>query len=123
MLDPRDPLSPPGASLSVQGEFSHAAVAVDSEPCSRIGRDILAREGTAVDAAVAVLFCNGVVVPQSMGVGGGFMMTIHLANGTDMALVAREMAPLAATMNMLTNQSSTVGPMAAGVPGETNTVL
>ena len=27
-------------------------------------RDILAREGTAVDAAIAVLFCNGVVTPQ-----------------------------------------------------------
>ena len=81
-------------------------------------RDILAREGTAVDAAIAVLFCNGVVTPQvlllaqyqalpssnsplqSMGIGGGFVMTIQLANGTAASLVAREMAPAAATRDM-----------------------
>ena len=116
--DRSDPVSPPPPSPSVQGQFSHAAVAVDSEPCSAVGRDILSRDGTAVDAAVAVLFCNGVVVPQSMGVGGGFIMTVHLADGTAESLVAREMAPAAATMNMFSNKSSTVGPFSSGVPGE-----
>ena len=45
-------------------------------------RDILAQGGTAVDTAISVLFCNGVVTSQSMGIGGGFLMTIYLANGT-----------------------------------------
>ena len=40
-------------------------------------RDILAKGGTAVDAAVATIFCNGVVNPQSMGIGGGFLMTVR----------------------------------------------
>ena len=34
--------------------------------------------GTAVDAALATLFCNGVVHSQSMGIGGGFIMTIYI---------------------------------------------
>ena len=81
-------------------------------------RDILVAGGTAVDSAVAALFCNGVVASQSMGIGGGFLMTIHLANGTTVSLVAREMAPRAASRDMFRNASSTIGPLTAGVPGE-----
>ena len=71
-----------------------------------------------MDAAVAVLFCNGVVTSQSMGIGGGFIMTIHLSNGTAISLVAREMAPAAVTRDMFRNTSSTLGPRTSGVPGE-----
>ena len=53
-----------------------------------------------MDAAIAVLFCNGVVTSQSMGIGGGFIMTVHLANGTALSLVARETAPAAASPDM-----------------------
>ena len=38
VIDTADPLSPPPASPSVQGHFTHAAVAVDSTPCSDIGK-------------------------------------------------------------------------------------
>ena len=38
VIDTADPLSPPPASPSVQGHFTHAAVAVDSTPCSAIGK-------------------------------------------------------------------------------------
>ena len=50
-------------------------------------RDVLAKRGTAVDAAVAVLFCNGAVTSQSMGIGGGFIMTIYLGNGTKVMIM------------------------------------
>jgi gamma-glutamyltranspeptidase len=30
-----------------------------------------------VDAALAALFCNGVYNCQSMGLGGGFLMTVY----------------------------------------------
>ena len=117
--DVRLPLTEPQASSSVQGKFLHGAVAVDSVPCARVGRDVLAKKGTAVDAAVAVLFCNGVVTPQSMGLGGGFLMTVYLANGTAVSLVAREVAPAAATKDMYSGgRSSLQGPGASGVPGE-----
>jgi len=115
-----DPLTIPPPSPSKLSEYSLAAVAVDSAPCSTIGKNILAEEGTAVDAAIATLFCNGVVNSQSMGIGGGFLMTISLANGTRISVIAREMAPGATTQNLYkeNNASSTKGAMAAGVPGE-----
>ena len=44
-------------------------VAADAAPCAPIGVSILEAGGTAVDAAVATLFCNGVVHSESMGIG------------------------------------------------------
>ena len=38
VVDTADPLVPPPASPSVQARFTHAAVAVDSTPCSGIGK-------------------------------------------------------------------------------------
>ena len=33
--------------------------------------------GTAMDSVIASLFCNGVYNSQSMGIGGGFLMTYY----------------------------------------------
>lgn len=38
---------------------------------------ILKNNGSAVDAAIATLLCMGVVVPESMGLGGGCTFVIH----------------------------------------------
>ena len=57
--------------------------------------------GFAVDAAVAGMFCNGVFSSQSMGLGGGFMMTLYQAStGQTFTLNAREAAPGLATRDM-----------------------
>ena len=63
--------------------------------------DVLTRNGTAVDAAIASLLCSGVHVSHSMGIGGGFMMTIYQkSTGTVETLIARERAPAAAHQDM-----------------------
>ena len=42
-------------------------------------RDVLQMGGTAMDSVIASLFCNGVYNSQSMGIGGGFLMTYYNA--------------------------------------------
>ncbi len=39
--------------------------------------DVLKMGGTAMDSVIASLFCNGVYNSQSMGIGGGFLMTYY----------------------------------------------
>lgn len=53
------------------------------------------------DAAIASLLCEGVSNPHSMGIGGGFLLTIYnKVTGTAEVLNARECAPLAADKYM-----------------------
>jgi len=40
-------------------------------------RDVLKEKGSAVDAAIATLFCLGVHDMHSAGVGGGFFMVVY----------------------------------------------
>jgi gamma-glutamyltranspeptidase/glutathione hydrolase/leukotriene-C4 hydrolase len=57
--------------------------------------------GSVVDAAIAALLCNGLANAHSMGIGGGFVMTIWDATEKKPhALIAREWAPSAASENM-----------------------
>lgn len=65
------PTGAPGAD----GPYQHAVVASDAGPCSEIGRDILKKNGTAVDSAIAALFCVGVYNMHSAGVG---LSLIHI---------------------------------------------
>ncbi|KAG7281794.1 hypothetical protein CRUP_037075, partial [Coryphaenoides rupestris] len=65
-------VKPPCAKES----YPKAAVAADSETCSKVGRDILRSGGSAVDGAIAALLCTSVINPQSMGLGGGTIFTV-----------------------------------------------
>ncbi|XP_050780446.1 glutathione hydrolase 5 proenzyme isoform X1 [Gopherus flavomarginatus] len=104
------------------GSYLHAAVAADTEICSDIGRDILQRKGSAVDAAIAALVCTSVLNPQSMGLGGGVIFTIYNATtGEVMVINARETAPENINQDLL-NQCNDftlqIGSQWIAVPGE-----
>ena len=45
--------------------------------------------GTAMDGAIAALFCNGVHHSQAMGIGGGFTMTYYQVTHSLQTLTVR----------------------------------
>ncbi|KAG7204179.1 hypothetical protein KM043_002016 [Ampulex compressa] len=103
------------------GRYAKAAVSTNGEECAQIGVDILAKDGSAVDAAIAALLCEGVASLHSMGLGGGFLMTIWDAKTkTADYLDARETAPAGASRDMFHGNAhlSMYGGLAVAVPGE-----
>ncbi|ESO97578.1 hypothetical protein LOTGIDRAFT_208751 [Lottia gigantea] len=95
------------------------AVAADHAKCSEIGRDVLAKNGSAVDAAIASLLCNGIMQPHSMGIGGGCFMVIYDKESRQVDVInGREIAPKAATREKYINESFLFGPLSIAVPGE-----
>uniref|UniRef100_A0A4W3IJ29 Glutathione hydrolase n=1 Tax=Callorhinchus milii TaxID=7868 RepID=A0A4W3IJ29_CALMI len=101
--------------------FRNAVVATDAIKCSEIGRDIL-RRGSAVDAAIASLLCDGLINIHSVGIGGGFIMTIYDAQtGKKVEVInSREVAPGEAAQGLFTNDTrlSFKGGLSIAVPGE-----
>ena len=117
--DPETPLPPSWSKLRV---FKRGAVCADGAPCAVVGKSILEKNGSAVDASIAAMICNGLVNMQSMGIGGGFFMTIYdKATKRAYTLTARDRAPLAANATMYEGkpmESLFIGPLAIAVPGE-----
>ncbi|KAJ0988369.1 hypothetical protein J5N97_006725 [Dioscorea zingiberensis] len=99
---------------------AHGVVAADDWRCSRVGRDVLREGGHAVDAAVAVALCLGVVSPASSGIGGGAFMLLRLANGKAQAFDMRETAPMMSSKDMYGGNATlkATGALSVGVPGE-----
>ncbi|XP_062597984.1 glutathione hydrolase 1 proenzyme-like [Saccostrea cucullata] len=112
----------PEGTPSIEGHYRYAAIASDTGTCAQIGIDIMGRrQGSVVDAAIATILCQCVDNSHSCGIGGGHFMTVYnKANNTAYTIIAREMAPGAATEEMYVpeNKSSTEGGLAIGVPGE-----
>ena len=95
-------LVPEGAD----GPYTHGVVAADAGLCSEVGRDILRKNGSAVDSAIASLFCVGVINMHSAGIGGGGFMTVYNRNMSKVEVFDyREEAPGKANSTMYVNSS------------------
>src|SRR5687767_14469242 len=75
-------------------------VVSSSNFASDIGAAILARGGTAVDAAVATAFAMAVTYPSAGNIGGGGFMIVRTADGAATTFDYREKAPRKATPTM-----------------------
>jgi gamma-glutamyltranspeptidase/glutathione hydrolase len=103
---------------------AHGMVVAQERIAAEIGRDVLARGGNAVDAAVATGFAMAVTYPRAGNIGGGGFMLIHLASGEDVAIDYRETAPAAASRDMFLGDDGKPDPkksrdqaLGIGVPG------
>jgi gamma-glutamyltranspeptidase / glutathione hydrolase len=97
---------------------------------SAAGAEILAAGGNAIDAAVAALFALTVVEPMMVGILGGGIAHIRLADGRHVVIDNQSMAPLATepttyrpdpnaalgTMDAI-GRKNAVGPTAVAAPG------
>ena len=104
---------------------ANGMVASQEARATKVGVDILARGGNAIDAAVAVGFTLAVTLPRAGNLGGGgFMMVHHKGSGETLALDYREMAPKQAHRDLYLDKNGNVNKAKArfshasvGVPG------
>jgi gamma-glutamyltranspeptidase/glutathione hydrolase len=111
--------------------MARRGMAVTNHPlASAAGAEMLAAGGNAIDAAIAAFFTLTVVEPMMVGILGGGMAHIRLANGDHIVIDGQSMAPLgtgpttyrpdpnAAPGNMDTiGRRNALGPTAVATPG------
>ncbi|KAB1262516.1 Glutathione hydrolase 7 [Camelus dromedarius] len=74
--------------------FHQGAVVTDAARCTSLGIEVLGKQGSSVDAAVAAALCLGIVAPHSSGLGGGGVMLVHDIRRNESHLIDfRESAP------------------------------
>ena len=100
---------------------SHGMVVTDNALGTKVGRDVLAAGGNAVDAAVATAFALAVTYPTAGNVGGGGFAVVRM-HGESYALDFRETAPHAASRDMYAGDAGSKtdareGIKSVGVPG------
>ncbi len=115
--------SNPTPTASAQPASAGAVSAADPR-ATAAGEEILAKGGSATDAAIAVMLALTVVEPQSSGIGGGGFMV--RSDGTDIVTIdGRETAPAAATGTRFLDESGerlprdkrVISGLSVGVPG------
>ncbi len=118
--------TPPLADVAHHPNGGREGMVVAGEKtAAKIGADMLAQGGNAVDAAVATAFALAVTYPRAGNIGGGGFMLVHMQDeGKTIAIDYREMAPAVATHDMYLDDEGKVDVDAirhshksAGVPG------
>ncbi|KAM5220024.1 glutathione hydrolase 7 isoform 2-T2 [Hipposideros larvatus] len=102
--------------------FHQGAVVTDAARCTSLGIEVLSKQGSSVDAAVAAALCLGIVAPHSSGLGGGGVMLVHDIRGNKSRLIDfRESAPGAlreeALQRSWETKVGTLPGLLVGVPG------
>lgn len=114
------PTWPYTAPVTVRSE--RGMVVSDETHATRVGKDMLAAGGNAVDAAVALAFALAVTFPTAGNIGGGGFAVVKHGNDVR-ALDFRETAPKAATRDMYLGkdgkklENAHTGIRSVGVPG------
>jgi len=107
-----------GERAELGGTGKTFMVTAEDGLAAKVGRDVLAGGGNAVDAAVAVAFALSVTRPTAGNLGGGGFAVVRTGKRKAEALDFREVAPAAATADMYKQPTdSLVGAKAAAVPG------
>ncbi len=114
-----------GDSLHYPEMARHGMSVSQHHLASKVGADIMAKGGNAIDAAVAVGFALAVVLPRAGNIGGGGFMIAHIAEtGETVAIDYREMAPASAFRDMylddkgeVDNNRARFTRASSGVPG------
>lgn len=98
--------------------FHQGAVVTDAAHCTSLGIEVLSKQGSSVDAAVAAGLCLGIVAPHSSGLGGGGVMLVHDIRRNESHLIDfRESAPGALREEVLQRSWETKPGLLVGVPG------
>jgi len=112
-----------GPSETAKGRGNGAVSAADPR-AQAAGEEILAKGGSATDAAIAVMLALTVVEPQSSGIGGGGFL-VHAGEGGVTTYDGRETAPASATPTRFLDEDGKRLPrdkrvlsgLSVGVPG------
>ncbi len=121
----REPEAATGLLHKPAVRHKHAMVAAANPHAARAGERILAKGGSAIDAAIAVQAMLTLVEPQSSGIGGGsFILYWDNQAKRLYSFDGRETAPMAATAELffrdgkpMSWRDAIVGGNAVGVPG------
>lgn len=94
-------------------------IASSADPrATAAGAEILAKGGSAADAAMAMMLALTVVEPQSSGIGGGgFLVHYDAGDATISTINGRETAPAAATPQRFTDAEGKPLPFLQAFPG------
>ncbi|WWC86232.1 gamma-glutamyltransferase [Kwoniella dendrophila CBS 6074] len=96
------------------------AVTSEDTRASKIGTDILAAGGNAVDSIIATILAVNTLCPYHSDIGGGGFAILRDEKGEYKSLNFRHTAPAAATSDFYVNPdvSSSIGGTSVAVPGE-----